>query len=528
MVFRISIALVVVLVLLAGLMPGPFNSVVQAMVAEVVRGAGWLYLLVVFLTLTFLMYLAFGRFGNLRIGGEDAEPDFSRASWMSMLFAAGMGIGLVFWGAAEPVSHFVKPPEGLAPMSMEAARASMRYAFFHWGLHPWAIYALIGLSMAWFQFNRNGRGLVSDMLQPLIGRHHRGWIGHTVNVAAVVATAIGVSTTLGFGTVQIAAGLERVAGISAGVPTQMAIIAVAFVLYMASTMSGVERGVKWLSNFNLGLAGVLGALVLVLGPTGFIFDTFTTTLGSYLNQLVTMSLRMSPFSGSTWVADWTIFYWAWWIAWAPFVGAFIARISRGRSVREFVIGVVIAPTVLGFVWFSVFGGTALWSQIFGHVDLVAALGNGYETVLFTMFDSLPLPLLLSSVALVLLMIFFVTSADSAVLVLASMSTEEAGDPPLKRKMAWGVGVALIAAALLLAGGLAALQGMITIAALPFALLMVLVMVSLYRVLDEEWTRERRKSQRARHMIDTWIEREMAAQEATRQEAERAENGEAAG
>jgi len=262
-------------------------------------------------------------------------------------------------------------------------------------------------------------------------------------------------------------------------------------------------------------------MVLVLGPTGFIFDTFTTTLGSYLNQLVTMSLRMSPFSGSTWVADWTIFYWAWWIAWAPFVGSFIARISRGRSVREFVVGVVIAPTVLGFVWFSVFGGTALWSQIFGHVDLVAALANGYETVLFTMFDSLPLPLLLSGVALVLLMIFFVTSADSAVLVLASMSTDEAGDPPLKRKLAWGIGIALIAAALLLAGGLAALQGMITIAALPFALLMVLVMVALYRVLDEEWTHERRRAQRARHMIESWIQREMAAQEETRVEAARA-------
>ena len=515
MVFRISIALVAVLVLLAGLMPGPFNSVVQAMLAEVVRGVGWLYLLVVFLSLTFLMYLAFGRFASLRIGGEDAEPDFSRASWLSMLFAAGMGIGLVFWGAAEPISHFTKPPEGLEPMGMEAARASMRYAFFHWGLHPWAIYGLIGLAMAWFQFNRNGRGLVSDMLQPLIGRHHRGWVGHVVNVAAVVATAIGVATTLGFGTVQIAAGLERVFGISASVPTQMVIIAVAFVCYMASTLSGVGRGVKWLSNFNLCLAALLLAMVLVLGPTGFIFDTFTTTLGSYLNQLVTMSLRMSPFSGSTWVADWTIFYWAWWIAWAPFVGSFIARISRGRSVREFVIGVVIAPTVLGFVWFSVFGGTALWSQLFGHVDLVAALGNGYETVLFTMFDSLPMPLALSSVALVLLMIFFVTSADSAVLVLASMSTDEAGDPPQKRKLAWGVAVALIAAALLLAGGLSALQGMITITALPFAFLMVLVMVSLYRVLDEEWTRERRKAQRARHMIESWIEREMTAQEGSR-------------
>ncbi|WP_445392296.1 BCCT family transporter [Stenotrophomonas pavanii] len=523
MVFRVSIALVLLLVLLAGIAPGPFNAVVQSILGELIRGIGWLYLLVVFLALVFLMYLAFGRFGNLRIGGEDAEPEFSRASWMSMLFAAGMGIGLVFWGAAEPISHFSKPPEGLAPDSMDAARASMRYAFFHWGLHPWAIYALIGLAMAWFQFNRNGRGLVSDMLQPIIGRHHRGGIGRVVNIAAVVATAIGVATTLGFGTIQIAAGMERVFGLHAGPTLQLVIIAVAFVLYMASTLSGVDRGVKWLSNFNLALAAVLLLLVLVLGPTGAIFNTFTTTLGSYLNQLVTMSLRMSPFSSSTWVADWTIFYWAWWISWAPFVGSFIARISRGRSVREFMIGVVLAPTLLGFFWFSVFGGTAIWMQIFGQADLVQALGNGYETVLFTMFDSMPLPLLLSCIALVLLMIFFVTSADSAVLVLASMSTDEAGDPPSKRKLAWGVGVALIAGALLLAGGLDALQGMITIAALPFALLMVLVMVSLYRVLDQEYTRERRQAQRQRHMIDAWIAREMAAQEETQAEAARAQD-----
>jgi len=522
MVFRISIALVLLLVLAAGIAPEPFNAVVQGGLAHIIRSAGWLYLLVVFITLSFLLYLAFGRLGSLRIGGEDAEPDFSNASWMAMLFAAGMGIGLVFWGAAEPVSHFVKPPEGLAPQSMDAARASMRYVFFHWGLHPWAIYALIGLAMAWFQYNRNGRGQISDLLQPLIGRHHRGWIGTVVDVAAVVATAIGVATTLGFGTIQIAAGLERVFGIQDSAGLQLTIIAVAFVLYMASTTSGVHRGIKWLSNFNLGLAALLLALVLVLGPTGFIFDTFTTTVGSYLNQLVTMSLRMSPFSGSTWVADWTIFYWAWWIAWAPFVGSFIARVSRGRSIREFVLGVVIAPSVLGFLWFSVFGGTALWQQIFGHVDLVQALGNGYETVLFTLFDSMPLPMVLSVIALALLIIFFVTSADSAVLVLASMSTDQAGDPPLARKITWGVAIALIAGALLLAGGLDALQGMITIAALPFALLMLAVIYSLYQVLDLEYQLQHRRAKRARQMMDAWIEREIAAQEETRDEASRAD------
>ncbi|WP_312303018.1 BCCT family transporter [Pulveribacter sp.] len=511
MVFRISIAIVAALVLLAGMAPGPFNDAMQAVLAMVVRGAGWMYLLVVFLALLFLLYVAFGRLGRLRIGGEDAEPEFSRTSWLAMLFAAGMGIGLVFWGAAEPVSHFLNPPEGLQPQSPAAARAAMRYAFFHWGLHPWAIYALIGLAMAWFQYNRGGRGLVSDMLEPVIGARHQGALGHAVNIAAVVATAIGVATTLGFGTIQIAAGLHRVFGISPGKTTQLVTIAVAFVLYMASSTSGVERGIKWLSNFNLALAGLLMLAVLLIGPTGFIFDTFTTTLGAYINQLVVMSLRLSPFSDSTWVRDWTVFYWAWWIAWAPFVGAFIARVSRGRTVREFVVGVVLAPSLLGFVWFSVFGGAALQALIFGEVDLLQALAGGYETVLFALFDSLPGSSLLALVALALLIIFFVTSADSAVLVLASMSTDEAGDPPLYKRAVWGVAVALIAAALLLAGGLDALQNLITIAALPFAVLMALVMVSVYRELDGEDTRLRRRAQRMRRMMELWIAREREAQ-----------------
>lgn len=511
MVFRISIAIVAALVLLAGMAPGPFNDAMQAVLAMVVRGAGWMYLLVVFLALLFLLYVAFGRLGRLRIGGEDAEPEFSRTSWLAMLFAAGMGIGLVFWGAAEPVSHFLNPPEGLQPQSPAAARAAMRYAFFHWGLHPWAIYALIGLAMAWFQYNRGGRGLVSDMLEPVIGARHHGALGHAVNIAAVVATAIGVATTLGFGTIQIAAGLHRVFGISPGKTTQLVTIAVAFVLYMASSTSGVERGIKWLSNFNLALAGLLMLAVLLIGPTGFIFDTFTTTLGAYINQLVVMSLRLSPFSDSTWVRDWTVFYWAWWIAWAPFVGAFIARVSRGRTVREFVVGVVLAPSLLGFVWFSVFGGAALQALIFGEVDLLQALAGGYETVLFALFDSLPGSSLLALVALALLIIFFVTSADSAVLVLASMSTDEAGDPPLYKRAVWGVAVALIAAALLLAGGLDALQNLITIAALPFAVLMALVMVSVYRELDGEDTRLRRRAQRMRRMMELWIAREREAQ-----------------
>ncbi|HUH89740.1 MAG TPA: BCCT family transporter [Lysobacter sp.] len=511
MVFRISLLLVIALAVAAGFAPKPFEAMSNMALAEVIQHAGWLYLLIVFLALVFLAYLAIGPLARLRIGGRDAEPEFSKPVWLSMLFAAGMGIGLVFWGAAEPISHLLTPPEGLAPGTPQAARAAMRYTFFHWGLHPWAIYALMGLAIAWFQYNRNGRGLISDLLQPLIGDRHLGWIGKLVNIVAVVATAIGVATTLGFGTMQISAGMERVFGLPTGLGMQLAVIGVCFVLYMASSASGVDRGIKWLSSFNLILAGVLLLAVALLGPTAFIFDTFTTSLGSYLDHLVEMSLRMSPFSASTWVADWTIFYWAWWISWAPFVGAFIARVSYGRSVREFVLGVVVVPSLIGFVWFSTFGGTALWEHLFGGVDMAGALAAGYETVLFRMYDSLPLSGLLSGLTIVLLVIFFVTSADSAVLVLGSMSSETAGDPSLPRKFAWGIAIALIAAAMLVAGGLDALQTLITVAALPFALLMIAVMIGLYRVLSIEALREKAEERRARRAIEDWIAREQEQQ-----------------
>ena len=339
MVFRISVALLTLLVLAGVLAPEAFGDLTSRAQAATLAKGGWLYLVIVFVVLAFLAYLAVSRLGALRIGGDDAEPEFSTLSWFAMLFSAGMGIGLVFWGAAEPLSHFNDPPEGITPRGAVAAAAAMRYAFFHWGLHPWAIYALMGLAMAWFQFNRRSRGLVSDLLSPLIGRHARGAAGRTVDVLAVVATAIGVATTLGLGAAQITAGLHRVAGVPDRFATQLVVIAVAFVLYMSSSATGLNRGIKWLSNFNVATAALLLAGVMVLGPTAFIFETFTTTLGGYLNQLPSMSLRMTPFSQRAWVGQWTIFYWAWWIAWAPFVGAFFARISYGRTVRQFVLGV---------------------------------------------------------------------------------------------------------------------------------------------------------------------------------------------
>jgi glycine betaine transporter len=509
MVFRISIAMLVALVAAGILAPAQFASISQQVQALTLTGAGWLYLVIVFVVLVFLAVLAFTRLGRLRIGGDDARPEFSRRSWFAMLFSAGMGIGLVFWGAAEPLSHYHAPPEGLRADSIESARAAMRYAFFHWGLHPWAIYALLGLGMAWSQFNRGTRGRVSDVLEPLIGKRSQGWTGRVVDILAVVATAIGVATTLGFGAAQISAGLNRVAGADDGLSTQLIVIAVAFVLYMASSATGLQRGIKWLSNFNMAAAALLLACVIVLGPSAFVFETFTTTLGAYINLLPSMSLRMTPFSQARWVGDWTIFYWAWWVSWAPFVGAFFARISYGRTVKEFVLGVVFGPALVSFLWFAAFGGTALFQQLFGGIDLISVLEEGYQHVLFAMLGGLPAATALSWLAIVLLMSFFVTSADSATLVLASMS----GDATLVRRMIWGTLQAAIAVALLMAGGLEALQAVVIVAALPFALLLALVVLALYRALSRDLARHDVEDRRIRAAEQRWLAQERARRDA---------------
>ncbi|MEO8856349.1 MAG: BCCT family transporter [Burkholderiaceae bacterium] len=504
MVFWISLTLLSVLVLIGAGFPAQLEEVTSGALGFTVSHAGWLYLLVVFFLVVFLIYLACSRFARLRIGGEDATPEFSKPTWFAMLFSAGMGIGLVFWGTAEPISHLVTPPEGLAPMSNEAARAALRYSYFHWGLHPWAIYAVLGLAMAWFKFNRNARGLISELLRPVFGRLMDGALGHAVDVLAVIATAVGVATSLGFGALQISAGLEHVFGLPRSTGNQLAIIGAALVLYLLSSTTGLHRGIKWLSNLNMVLAGLVLLAFLVFGPTGFLFEEFTSTLGSYLNQLTAMSLRMTPFVKGTWVADWTIFYWAWWISWAPFVGSFIAAVSRGRTVREFVVGVLAVPTLLSFVWFAVLGGTALHLQLFGGVDLAAALKQGPEQVLFQVLDALAGARVLAVLATLLLLSFFVTSADSATLVLAMLTSGGVHEPTMGRKIIWGVMQAAVAAVLLVAGGLQALQSMAVIAAVPFAIILVLVCFSLTRALQEEENRLEQEEQSFRHALRRWL------------------------
>jgi glycine betaine transporter len=480
--------------------PEQLGQAASGVLAFSTRSFSWLYLWVVFAFVVASLVLAFGRYGNIRLGDEDEEPAFSRMSWFSMLFAAGMGIGLVFWGVAEPLSHYVSPPPGIAPRTAEAANAAMRYAFFHWGAHPWAVYSVVALSIAFFQFRLKLPLTISATLSGL-----PGWLGgrwrHAADLLAVLATAFGVATSLGLGALQINSGLAHTFGVPIGVASQVVIIAITTAVFLTSAVSGVDRGIKWLSNINLVLAVLLALFVLLTGPTAVILDTFTSTLGRYLSQFVEMSLRLTPFRAeSTWVGNWTVFYWAWWISWSPFVGLFIARVSRGRTIREFVIGTMLVPSLAGFVWFSVFGGAALHAEIFGNAALAEVASKETSMALFALFETLPASLLLSIAATVLVLVFFITSGDSATFVLGILSDRGNPNPSISTKLTWGVLIALIAISLLLGGGLEALQTAAVVMALPFAFVIVLMLVSLIRALGKEADRIEREERALRRKL----------------------------
>lgn len=490
----------ILLVVLWGIVaPANMAYVFDTALAALTRNFGWLYLWVVLGLVVFAVFVAFSHYGNLKLGGEDDEPEFTVGSWFAMLFAAGMGIGLVFWGVAEPISHYGAAPPGIASGTPEAANAAMRYVFFHWGLHPWAVYSVVALAIAFFQYRRKGDALISTATSALPWRPVQR-LGGLFNGLAVVATAFGVAASLGMGALQINSGLRAVFGVPVNQAWQVGIIVVTTAVFVTSAVSGVEKGVKLLSNFNMAVAALLALAVFVLGPTVAIIDTLTNTLGSYLSDIVRMSLRATPFRDSSWVGSWTIFYWAWWISWSPFVGLFIARVSRGRTIREFILGTVLAPSLAAFLWFSIFGGSALYLQIWQHVPIAEAVKADVATALFTMFGALPFGTVMSFVATVLVLVFFVTSGDSAVLVLGMMSTGGHPNPPTRIKVIWGALVAGIAVSLLLAGGLQAVQTATIVFALPFTIVIVLMVIALWRALREDWTEEDHRERELRRRV----------------------------
>lgn len=492
MTFTISLVIVLIIVLFGAFAPNLFTLAANQVLHITTTNFGWFYLIVTFGFLLFCIFLAFSKYGQIPLGGDDEEPEYSLPTWFAMLFSAGMGIGLVFWGVAEPVSHYFSPPAGVTGQTTEAAQTALRYAFFHWGLHPWGIYAVIALSLAYFQFRKGAKGLISSTFTPLLGDRTNGPIGKAIDILAVIATAFGVATSLGLGTLQINGGLSHLFGLPSNTMVQIIIIAIITVLFLLSATSGLDKGIKFLSNTNLVLAMVLLFLTLVLGPTSFLFDTFTSTLGSYLNNLVSMSLRLTPFTQGNWVANWTLFYWSWWIAWAPFVGMFIARVSKGRTIKEFVICVMLVPSLLSFVWFSVFGGTALHLEIFDQAPIGAAVQKDISTALFLTLEQLPLGFILAVVATLLIITFFITSADSAIFVLGMLSSDGNLDPSNRVKVTWGILQSAIAVVLLLSGGLEGLQTASIVAALPFAVIMVLMCYSLLQALKEEERLAKRK------------------------------------
>ncbi len=503
MQLAISAGLILAIVAWGVLWPASLGAFFDTSLSTISRNFGWLYLWVVLALVLFALFMAFSRYGDLKLGNDDDEPEFSLGAWFAMLFAAGMGIGLVFWGVAEPISHYATAPPGISAATPEAANAAMRYSFFHWGLHPWAVYSVVALSIAFFQYRRGRTALISESVHALPWRPLQR-LSALFNVLAMIATAFGVAASLGMGALQINSGLQAVFGLPVSQAMQVGIIVVTTILFTASAVSGVGRGIKWLSSVNMLVAAALMLTVLVMGPTVTIIDTFTNTLGSYLSDFVRMSLRMTPFRESGWVGSWTVFYWAWWIAWSPFVGLFIARVSHGRTIREFVFGTVLAPSLAAFLWFSVFGGTALHLQIWQGVPITAAVEADASTALFTLFNALPFGLVLSMLATVLVLLFFVTSGDSATLVLGMMSSKGNPNPSAWVKVTWGLLVAGIAIALLLAGGLKAVQTATIVFALPFTGVLMLMVASLWRALRADWRVKQQRERELRRLVDQMI------------------------
>nr|WP_297424666.1 BCCT family transporter [uncultured Actinotalea sp.] len=507
-----SVVIIGVLAAFAIAFPTAAEEAIGAVQSNVVGAFGWYYVLLVAGFVGFALWMGFGRLGDVTLGRDDEEPEFGLGSWFAMLFAAGMGIGLVFWGVAEPLSHFASPKPGVEGTPTEVAQTAMAQTYVHWGVHAWAIYVVVGLGLA-YAIHRKGRPVsVRWALEPLLGDRVRGRLGDAIDVSAVVSTVFGVATSLGLGVLQIAAGLEQVGIAESTLGLQIVIILVVALLALASVVSGLAKGLRWLSNINIGLAGVLLVALLLLGPTLFLLREFVQSLGVYLSNVLPMTFNVSAFAGAegeAWQAAWTTFYWGWWVSWAPFVGIFIARISRGRTVRQFVVGVLAVPTLVTFLWFSVLGGSALYRELFGEGGLVGEDGSVVpENALFDLVADLPAGAVLSVLTIVLVALFFVTSSDSGSLVLAMLSEGGNPEPTVWTRALWAALSGVLAIALLVAGGLVALQTVAILIALPFSVVMVLIAVSTARALTAERRaalRERRRADRLR-LADTVGER----------------------
>jgi choline/glycine/proline betaine transport protein len=488
-VFVPAAALVLLFAALAAIMPERLGEWISAANGSVVTDLGWWYVLIVTGFVFFAIWLALSPMGSITLGKYGEDPEFGLKSWFAMLFAAGMGIGLVFWGVAEPLNHFASPPPGTEGDTAAIARNAMDVTYLHWGLHAWAIYVVVGLAVA-YAVHRKGRPVsIRWALEPLLGKRVTGFWGDLIDVIAIVGTIFGVATSLGFGVSQIGAGLAYL-GVVGEATTTLLVVLIAGITSIAliSVVTGVDKGIKWLSNINMVMAALLLLFVLLLGPTVFLLSDFVQQIGSYLQNFLRLSFNTLSFQGpegQAWLSGWTTYYWGWWMSWAPFVGVFIARISRGRTVREFIAGVLLVPTLLTFLWFAIMGGSGIYREMFGNGGLIEEGAVSTDTALFELLNGLPAAGLLSGVAIFLIVIFFVTSSDSGSYVVDMIASGGDPNPPVWSRAFWAGLEGVIAAVLLVAGGLAALQTMAILVALPFSIVMVLIVVATTKALMAE-------------------------------------------
>ncbi len=446
---------------------------------------GWLYMGAVAVFFFLVLYLAFSRFSHLKLGPDDSEPEYSYASWFAMLFSAGMGIGLMFFGVSEPMTHFLSPPIGEGG-TVDAARHAMQTTFFHWGVHAWAIYIVIGLSLAYFAYRQDLPLTLRSALYPIVGERIYGPLGHTVDIFAILGTMFGVATSLGVGVMQVNAGLNYLFDLPVSTTVQVVLIVAITGGATASVVAGLDAGIRRLSELNLLLAVLLLLFVLFAGPTVTLLSSFIQNIGMYLSNFVDMTFRLYAYEPNEWFGDWTLFYWAWWISWSPFVGMFIARISRGRTIREFILGVLLVPSGFTFLWLTVFGNSGLWLELHDTgAELAAAVENNMPTAIFVLLEQLPLTTITTALSTVLIVTFFITSSDSGSLVIDIISSGGAENPPVWQRIFWALSEGAVAATLLVAGGLAALQTAAITSALPLIIVMLLVCYGLVRALRSE-------------------------------------------
>ncbi|WP_158857167.1 BCCT family transporter [Lunatibacter salilacus] len=491
-VFWPSVVLIILFITVTLWVGEPMALVFASSKAFITEKTGWLFIIAVNAFIVFCFYLGFSKFGDIRLGGKEAQPEFSTGAWFAMLFSAGMGIGLLFWGVAEPVYHYAIPPYGEA-YSLEAAKRAINLTFLHWGFHAWAIYAVVGLALAFFAYNRKLPLTIRSVFYPLLGDRINGWMGDVIDVLAVLATLFGLATSLGLGVQQVSGGLFYLFGISNSVTVQVILIAGITLIATVSVISGIDKGVKFLSQWNVRIAAILLLFVLIVGPTLFIFRSFVQNMGNYLGSILEVSTWTEAYRDNGWQGDWTVFYWAWWISWSPFVGMFIARISRGRTIKEFIFGVLLIPTLLTFLWLTALGGSAIYldmqeAALSGSHDLAEAITGDVSIALFVFLENFPFSGIGSVIGILLVTSFFVTSSDSGSLVIDSITAGGKLDAPVGQRVFWATTEGAVAAVLLIGGGLTALQTAAIITGLPFLVILVIMCYSLHKGLRKEYAR----------------------------------------